>query len=211
MSATQTRELIAILRGIKPEECIAYATALIEAGITQIEVPMNSPQALRSIELLASTVGQDALIGAGTVLNVQQVYDVASAGGQIILSPNFNQQVVHQTVDKNMLSIPGVLTPSEAFAAIEAGASGIKLFPSFLLGVEGYKAMRAVLPANTKAYVVGGVAASPSPHASLAQWINAGASGFGIGSWLYKPGRSIAEVSQLAAKIVTEYDQARSA
>ena len=206
----QHRELIAILRGIAPAECIDHARALIDAGITQIEVPMNSPDALKSIELLARAFAQQAVIGGGTVLTVQQVADIAHAGGQMIVSPNFNADVVRSTVEKNIRSLPGVLTPSEAFAAIEAGASGIKLFPSFLLGVEGYSAMRAVLPEGTKAFVVGGVAASPNPHASLAEWIKAGATGFGIGSWLYKPGRSVSEVSARAAMIVNEYDQAHS-
>ncbi len=205
------RELIAILRGITPAECIDYASALVEAGITQIEVPMNSPEALRSIETLAAQFAKQAVIGAGTVLSVQQVEDIASAGGQMIVSPNFNASVVQSSISKNLLSLPGVLTPSEAFAAIDAGASGIKLFPSFLLGLEGYSAMRAVLPENTKAYVVGGVSASPSSYASLAQWIKAGATGFGIGSWLYKPGRSVSDVSERAKLIVKEYDEAHSA
>ncbi len=207
-SSGKSRELIAILRGINPTECVEYASALIEAGITQIEVPLNSPDAIKSIQLLSDSFAQQALIGAGTVLSVQQVSDVANAGGKMIVSPNFNANVVKATVDHNLISLPGVMTPSEAFAALDAGASGIKLFPSFLVGLDGYAAMQAVLPKGTKAYVVGGVAAAPSPHPTLAQWINAGATGFGIGSWLYQPGRDIKDLSERAAQLVQEYDQA---
>lgn len=203
------RELIAILRGITPVECEDYASALIDAGITQIEVPMNSPDALKSIELLSNSFTQQAIIGAGTVLTVQQVDDIAKAGGKLIVSPNFNTEVVKATVTNGLVSLPGVLTPSEAFAALDAGASGIKLFPSFLLGLQGYAAMNAVLPDNTKAYVVGGVAASPNEHPSIAEWLAAGATGFGIGSWLYKPGRQITNLQDRATRLVTEYDQAK--
>jgi len=206
---TSPRELIAILRGITTSECAAYAEALISAGITQIEVPLNSPDPLQTIETLATEFSSQALIGAGTVLHAQQVTDVANAGGKLVVSPNVNLDVVTTAVKHSLHCIPGVLTPTEAFSALDAGAAGIKLFPSFVLGIEGFSAMKAVLPTGTKAYAVGGVQASPSPHASLHDWMAAGVVGFGIGSWLFKPERSVKDVSNRAQQLVQEYDQAR--
>ena len=196
-----TRRIIGILRGIGPEEAEAICAVLIEAGLTTLEIPLNSPQPLRTIEQLAKRFGDVATIGAGTVLTAQQVRDVASAGGTIIVSPNFNAEVVAATKAARLRSWPGVLTPSECFAALAAGADGLKIFPCSVVGPAGIKAMRAVLPADTALYAVGG--AGPS---NFAEWRAAGITGFGIGTALYQPGQSADAVSQAAAGIVAAYD-----
>ena len=196
-----TRPIIGILRGIGPEEAEAICAVLIEAGLTTLEIPLNSPQPLRTIEQLAKRFGDVATIGAGTVLTAQQVRDVASAGGTIIVSPNFNAEVVAATKAARLRSWPGVLTPSECFAALAAGADGLKIFPCSVVGPAGIKAMRAVLPADTALYAVGG--AGPS---NFAEWRAAGITGFGIGTALYQPGQSADAVSQAAAGIVAAYD-----
>jgi 2-dehydro-3-deoxyphosphogalactonate aldolase len=196
-----TRHIIGILRGIRPEEAEAICAVLIEAGLTTLEIPLNSQQPLRTIEQLAKRFGDVATIGAGTVLTAQQVRDVASAGGTIIVSPNFNAEVVAATQAARLRSWPGVLTPSECFAALAAGADGLKIFPCSVVGPAGIKAMRAVLPADTALYAVGG--AGPS---NFAEWRAAGITGFGIGTALYQPGQSADAVSQAAAGIVAAYD-----
>jgi len=196
-----SRSLIAILRGITPAEAEPVTAALIDAGITQIEVPLNSPDPLRSIGILARSFGAQATIGAGTVLNIRQVADVKAAGGALIVSPNCDPHVIAASKTAAMHSIPGVLTPTECFAALAAGADGLKIFPSFLLGVEGLRAIRAVLPVGTRVFAVGGVG-----PANFADWHNAGANGFGIGTALYTPGLAAAEVSQRARDIVAAYD-----
>jgi 2-dehydro-3-deoxyphosphogalactonate aldolase len=200
------RNLIAILRGIKPEEAEAACEALLEAGMTTIEIPLNSPQPLQSIGLLAKRFGSVATIGAGTVLTASQVRDVASAGGRIIVSPSFDADVVVETKSLKLASWPGVLTPSECFAALKAGADGLKIFPCSVVGPAGIKAMRAVLPPETLVYAVGG--AGP---ANFASWLAAGVDGFGIGTALYEPGRSVAELRQAARDIVRAYDAAHPA
>jgi 2-dehydro-3-deoxyphosphogalactonate aldolase len=197
-----TRNIIAILRGIKPEEAEAVCAALIEAGITTIEIPLNSPRPLQSIERLAKAFGGAATIGAGTVLTAQQVRDVATAGGQIIVSPNFDAEVVVATKAAKLESWPGVLTPSESFAALKAGADGLKIFPCSVVGPAGIKAMRAVLPAETSIYAVGG--AGP---ANFAEWRAAGINGFGIGTALYQPGHSVAQVKAAAIDVIAAYDR----
>jgi 2-dehydro-3-deoxyphosphogalactonate aldolase len=189
------------LRGLRPEEAESTGALLIEAGITTIEVPLNSPRPLESIGILARAFGSTATIGAGTVLSVQQVRDVASAGGRIIVAPNFDIEVVSETKSLRLESWPGVLTPSECFAALKAGADGLKIFPCSIVGLAGLKAMRAVLPPGTKIYAVGG--AEP---ANFAEWFAAGVDGFGIGSALFKPGRSVGELRQAARDIVEAYD-----
>jgi 2-dehydro-3-deoxyphosphogalactonate aldolase len=200
------RNLIAILRGIKPEEAEPVCEALLEAGMTTIEIPLNSPQPLQSIGLLAKRFGSVATIGAGTVLTASQVRDVASAGGRIIVSPSFDAEIVGETKSLKLASWPGVLTPSECFAALKAGADGLKIFPCSVVGPAGIKAMRAVLPPETLVYAVGG--AGP---ANFASWLAAGVDGFGIGTALYEPGRSVAELRQAARDIVRAYDAAHPA
>lgn len=198
------RNIIAILRGITPEEAEPACEVLIEAGLTTIEIPLNSPRPLQSIALLAKTFGSVATIGAGTVLTAQQVRDVANAGGKIVVSPSFDAEIVRETKSLKMTSWPGVLTPSECFAALKAGADGLKIFPCSVLGPAGVKAMRAVLPEQTAIYAVGG--AGP---ANFADWFAAGVTGFGIGTALYQPGSSLAQLQKAAKEIVNAYDSAR--
>jgi 2-dehydro-3-deoxyphosphogalactonate aldolase len=198
-----SRNIIAILRGIRPEEAEPICEILLETGFTTIEIPLNSPQPLKSIGLLAKKFGSAATIGAGTVLTTQEVRDVADAGGQIIVSPNFDAEVVVETKSRKLASWPGVLTPSECFAALKAGADGLKIFPCSVVGPAGVKAMRAVLPPQTQIYAVGG--AGP---ANFATWFAAGIDGFGIGTALYEPGRTVAQLRQAAREIVQAYDAA---
>ncbi len=198
-----TRPLIAILRGITPPQATAACAALIEAGITSLEVPLNSPNALHSIEAMATAYGDDATIGAGTVISTEDVGRVKAAGGAMIVSPNVDQRVIVATKVAGMASWPGVLTPSEAFLALKSGADGLKLFPASVIGPDGLRAYRAVLPADSRVYAFGG--AGP---ANFSDWIAAGADGFGLGSGLYAPGDGAGEIGAKARAVVTAYDAA---
>ncbi|MEL7175502.1 MAG: 2-dehydro-3-deoxy-6-phosphogalactonate aldolase [Pseudomonadota bacterium] len=197
-----TRPLIAILRGITPDEAVPICGALIEAGIDWVEVPMNSPEPVKSIEKMVNAY-PNAVIGAGTVLTTSEVDQVADVGGGLIVSPNCDAEVIGRTKARGMQSWPGVFTPTEAFAALKAGADGLKLFPGDVAGTGGLKAMRAILPTGTKVYAVGG--AGP---ANFADWIAASADGFGLGSAIYKPGMRTPDVATRASEIVAAYDQA---
>jgi 2-dehydro-3-deoxyphosphogalactonate aldolase len=188
--------LIAILRGLTPAEAPAMGEALVSSGFAIIEVPLNSPEPLKSIAALTQQFPQ-TLIGAGTVLNVQQVKDVHAAGGRLVVAPNFNPAVVAQALALNMVVLPGVATPTEAFAALEAGAHGLKLFPAEMITPATVKAMRAVLPKAAALMPVGGI----TPE-NMAVYRAAGATGFGLGSALYAPGRSAELVQEKAAAFV---------
>lgn len=198
-----TRKLVAILRGVTPDEVEEIAIALVEAGITTIEVPLNSPEPYRSIGRLARRFGDDALIGAGTVLSPQEVDHVHDVGGALVVSPNCDPAVIARTLEHDMVSMPGVFTATECFLAIAAGARTLKLFPGSMAGPEGLKALKAVMPADVDLYAVGGAAPD-----NLGEWVAAGAVGFGIGSYLFKPGMSAADVAARAARMVAAYDEA---
>lgn len=181
--------LIAILRGITPDEILPVGEALIEAGFTLIEVPLNSPDPLESIARLAKAAEGRAMVGAGTVLRVADVAAVAAAGGALIISPNANPAVIAASAERGLVSLPGVVTPTEAFAALDAGATALKLFPAEGSSPTILKAMRAVLPKTVRVLPVGGI--DPS---NMQPWLDAGAAGFGLGSALYKPGMTAADV-----------------
>lgn len=202
-SHLDTLPLVAILRGLGPNEAVAVGEALFEAGFRCVEVPLNSPQPLLSIERLAVRFGDAMLIGAGTVLTVGAVDDVKTAGGRIIISPNGNPAVIAHTKAEGLISLPGVFTPTEAFAALDAGADGLKLFPAEVAGTAGLKALKAVLPRATPVYAVGGV----DPE-SLQAWRAAGADGFGIGSSLYRPGVTAEETGRRARGFVSAWSAA---
>jgi 2-dehydro-3-deoxyphosphogalactonate aldolase len=194
--ALAQQPLIAILRGLTPAEAPAIGQALVDSGFAIIEVPLNSPEPLRSIADLSAQFPQ-ALIGAGTVLNAEQVKDVHAAGGRLIVSPNFNPAVVAQALALNMVVLPGVATPTEAFAALDAGAHGLKLFPAEMISPTTVKALRAVLPKSAALMPVGGI----TPE-NMAVYRAAGATGFGLGSALYAPGRSAEQVQEMALAFV---------
>jgi 2-dehydro-3-deoxyphosphogalactonate aldolase len=190
---TDPLPLIAILRGIQPEEAEVIGRALAQAGFRVLEVPLNSPEPFESIRRISLALGDDYLVGAGTVMTPAQVAQVAAAGGRLIVMPHADAAVIRAAKDAGMLCVPGVATPTEAFAALAAGADGLKLFPANQVSPEGLKAWRAVLPAHVPVFPVGSI----SPH-NMAPWVTAGAQGFGIGSALYAPGVDAAEVARRA-------------
>jgi 2-dehydro-3-deoxyphosphogalactonate aldolase len=190
--------IAAILRGVTPDEIDRVGDALVEAGITVIEVPLNSPQPFESIRRLAARHGARALIGAGTVLEVADVARVKNAGGRLMVAPNFDADMVRAAKAAGLAALPGVMTPSEGFAALKAGADGLKLFPAEIIPPAVFKAWRAVFPADTLMLAVGGVGVD-----NLKSYAQAGASGYGIGSALYRPGRPVGEIGKLAQALVT--------
>ena len=188
--------LVAILRGLKPEEALEVGQAIVNAGFHILEVPLNSPDPLRSIQILAKAF-PNALVGAGTVTTAQQVRDIKAAGGQIIISPHLDDNVVCEAVNLGLISMPGVATPTEAFRAIALGAHGLKLFPAEMISPSVVKSMRAVLPSHVRLIPVGGIGAH-----NMADYRQCGASGFGIGSALFAPGKTVQAIGESAAAFV---------
>jgi 2-dehydro-3-deoxyphosphogalactonate aldolase len=189
--------IVAILRGVKPDETDGIGDALIEAGVTVIEVPLNSPQPFESIRRLAVRHAHHALVGAGTVLEAADVARVKEAGGKLVVAPNFDAEVVRAAKAAGLASLPGVMTPSEGFAALKAGADGLKLFPAEIIPPAVFKAWRAVFAPETLLLAVGGVGVD-----NIKTYAEAGASGYGIGSALYKPGRPADDIGKLARALV---------
>lgn len=196
------RNLIAILRSVTPDDAPAVTEALISAGITMIEIPLNSPQPFDSIAAMVERFGAHATIGAGTVLDTEAVEKLADIGAKLIVSPNCDLEVIGATKRLGMLSYPGVFTATECFAALSAGADGLKIFPASIMGPAGISALKAVLPASAPVYAVGG--AGPN---NFAQWRAAGVDGFGIGTALYTPGLAPEDVRARAERLVLAYDE----
>lgn len=195
--------LVAILRGLKPEETQAVVGGLIETGFTAIEIPLNSPDPFRSIEMAAKLAPADCLIGAGTVLTVEDVASLDAAGGRLMVSPNVEPEVISTAAAKGMVTLPGCFTATEALAAARAGATGLKFFPASVLGPSGINAIRAVLPKDLFIAAVGGVS-----DTNFADYIKGGITAFGLGSSLYKPGMTAQEVIAKARITLEAYDRA---
>ncbi|RKF17917.1 2-dehydro-3-deoxy-6-phosphogalactonate aldolase [Alginatibacterium sediminis] len=202
MSDNKPLPLIAILRGLTPDTAIQSCEVLINEGFSQIEVPLNSPDALKSIQLLVARFGDQYLIGAGTVTTKVQAQAVIDTGAKLIVSPNYNSEVIKLGVQAGCTVLPGVLTPTEAFAALADGASGLKLFPANVVGLAGFKALMSVLPANTACFPVGGISASVE---SMRPFVDAGAAGFGIGASLYTPQMSLEQIANNAREFVSTF------
>jgi 2-dehydro-3-deoxyphosphogalactonate aldolase len=192
--------IVAILRGVRPGEAVDIGQALVDAGIRIVEVPLNSPDALTSIERLATSVGSDTLVGAGTVLTVRSVDDVAAAGGKFVVSPNTDTGVIARTLERGLEPMPGAMTPTEALTAISAGARHLKIFPADSVGAGHIRALRDVIPPDCRIWAVGGVSVT-----NLADWIEFGAFGVGIGGSLYRPGRSADDVRRRAEELVAAW------
>ena len=195
------RNLVAILRGLRPDEALAVGTAVFEAGIEAIEVPLNSPDPFISIERLAKTLPASALVGAGTVLTPGNVDDLHKAGGRLLVSPNIDRAVMERAATYGMVTMPGVFTPTEAFLALSLGASALKFFPASALGPKGISAIMAVLPKTTVVGAVGGVS-----DKDFADYGKIGVSTFGLGSSLFAPGMSVDTVRARAVAAVTAWD-----
>lgn len=198
------RPLIAILRGLKPEEAEGVVSVLIEHGMTAIEIPLNSPDPFRSIEIAVKMAPREVLVGAGTVLTAQAVQRLHDVGGRLMVSPNVDPEVIAGAGERGMVTLPGVFTATEALLAARAGASGLKFFPASVLGAAGISAIRAVLPAETMIAAVGGISEKNFP-----EYTKAGIHAFGMGSSLYKPGMAVAEVGARARATVEAYDATR--
>jgi len=203
LDALASKPLIAILRGIRPTEVVAVVDALVAHGFCIVEVPLNSPDALGSVELLVRHFGDTIVCGAGTVLEAAEVDALAAVGGQIVVSPNTDAAVIARALALGLVPLPGAATPTEVFTALRAGARHVKMFPADSLGPATLKAWRSVLPAHAAVYPVGGISAR-----NLAEFLDAGAAGLGIGSTLYRPGMSAAEVGAKAAELMAARDAA---
>ncbi|MBL1419324.1 MAG: 2-dehydro-3-deoxy-6-phosphogalactonate aldolase [Alphaproteobacteria bacterium] len=197
--------LVAIIRGVTPDEVLAIATAIKDVGFYLIEVPLNSPNPYESLKIIADALGDEILIGAGTVTSPEQVDKVQAAGGRFVVSPNTNVEVIKRTKQCGLYSLPGFYTPSEAFQAIDAGADALKMFPSDSLGVKGLKAISVVLPDEVAIFAVGGVNID-----NMADYVAAGAAGFGLGTGVYRVGMSADQVSDNAKAHVAAYKNIRS-
>ncbi|MDI6025092.1 2-dehydro-3-deoxy-6-phosphogalactonate aldolase [Corticibacterium sp. UT-5YL-CI-8] len=196
------RDLVAILRGVKPDEVEAIVGALIEEEFEAIEVPLNSPEPFRSIEIIAKAFGGDALIGAGTVISPEHCADVADAGGRLMVSPNVDPSVIAMAKSRGMVTLPGVFTPTEAMLALRSGAAALKFFPAGALGASGISAIKAILPKDAVVGAVGGVS-----ETSFADFAKIGVRTFGLGSSLYKPGDTANAVRAKAKAAVEAYDR----
>ena len=183
--------IVAIIRGVKPEEAVEVAQTMYEAGIRIIEVPLNSPDPFNSINKIVDALGDKMIVGAGTVITKEDVSKLKNAGGEIVVSPNMNPEVISYTKEMGMLSYPGVMTISECFAAIEAGADGLKVFPADVVGMGFIKATKVVLAKKLPMLAVGGVTEN-----NIQEWIECGADGFGLGSSIYKPGMTLSEIQR---------------
>ena len=196
------RNIIAILRGVDPSNVIAITEILLDAGIVNIEIPLNSAQAFDSIAIMVEKFPDQGTFGAGTVTNIKEVQQLSDIGASMVVSPNCNTEVIRATKSAGMQSYPGVMTPSECFTALQAGADALKVFPGEVVTPCGLRAIRAVLPPATQCYAVGGV----SPD-NFADWLASGADGFGVGSALFKPDYSHHEIAQRSKSLVAAYDQ----
>jgi 2-dehydro-3-deoxyphosphogalactonate aldolase len=198
---SKNRELIAILRGLTLDRCVMVSEILIAEGFSKLEVPLNSPYPMETISQMQNNFGNSVTIGAGTVTNVSEVSQLSKIGCQMIVSPNTDTEVIKATKNGGMLSFPGAFTPSECYSAINSAADGLKIFPAFKLGVKGFKALKAVLPNNLKTYAVGGI-----DETHFSDWLDAGVTGFGIGSNLFHSYMSDDDIQSAAKKFVLAYD-----
>ena len=198
---SKNRELIAILRGLTLDRCVKVSEILIAEGFSKLEVPLNSPNPMETISNMQNSFGNSVTIGAGTVTNVSEVSQLSKIGCQMIVSPNTDTEVIKSTKNGGMLSFPGAFTPSECYSAINSAADGLKIFPAFKLGVKGFKAIKAVLPNSLKTYAVGGI-----DETHFSDWLDAGVTGFGIGSNLFHSYMSDDDIQSAAKKFVLAYD-----